>query len=68
MRILLRSKRTAQFYAGTGQWTKDPSAAQEFKGGDFAVKEALKHSMREMEIVYSFDNPDHDITTPIHIF
>ena len=66
MRILLRSKLVGAYYAGEGQWTKDPTRAQEFKGGDFAVKEAIKHRLIKAEVVYSFNNPEHDITVPIH--
>ena len=65
MRILLRSKLVGAYYAGEGQWTNDRSRAQEFKGGDIAVKEALKHRLIKAEIVYSFENPKNDISVPI---
>jgi hypothetical protein len=67
MKIFLRNKITARYFQGVADWTTNLDAAFNFPCPEKAARfvRAAKLNSKEMEIVFGFDNPAHNISLPI---
>jgi hypothetical protein len=66
MKILLRSRETKLYYAGDGEWKREPEAAIAFPSSVSAWKLFLSNFNGEpMELVYTFEDPANNFFLPI---
>lgn len=65
MRVLLRNTRTGLFYAGSGQWTDDHSAAVDFEATDRALDHVSEAKLEALEVLMRFDDPHFEIPLTI---
>jgi hypothetical protein len=68
MRRLVRNLRTHE-YLGQGQWTPDPSQAQDFPDSGKAIDTCLRCHLREVELVLQLDaEPQEAFDTHLRLF
>ena len=65
MRTLLRHTATGLFFQGPDQWTTDPERAYDFRFIDRAVSFAETWGLKQVELAFSFDNPEWVTTVAI---
>ena len=65
MRTLLRHTATGLFFQGPDQWTTDPERAYDFRFIDRAVNFAETWELKQVELAFSFDNPEWVTTVAI---
>lgn len=65
MRALLRSKQTGFYCRHPEGWTPDPGLAFDFELGTRAIQHAYDFRLKNVEIVFSFSDDQHDLTVPI---
>lgn len=65
MRILLRNRKTGQYFQLPDHWTDDPELAFEFQHGKEAAKLAREKGFEKVEILLAFDNPRLNIRLPV---
>jgi hypothetical protein len=62
MKIMLRNVNT-RLYMNSGHWIEDVSQACGFKSGGDAITFAATHHLSNVEIVYSFPEPEYNFCT-----
>lgn len=45
------------------KWTEDIEKASDFKFGAEAIRFAFQHRLENVEIIYTFENPEYNIGT-----
>ncbi len=59
MRRLLKSLRTREYF-GHGQWTADPSQAQDFSDSGKAIATCLRYHLTDVELVLQLEAQPRD--------
>jgi len=68
MRRLVRNLRTHE-YLGQGQWTSDPSQAQDFSNAGKAIDTCLRYRLTDVELVLQLDaEPQEAFDTHLRLF
>lgn len=65
MRTLLRQAASGLYYQGPDQWTGDKSQAHNFKLIDHALAFVHRWKLRDLELVFAFDDVDEVTRVPI---
>jgi hypothetical protein len=67
MKTLLRDKRTACYFQGLSDWTPSVNDAFDFHAPERVVRfvRLAGLNLREVEIVFAFDQPGYNICLPI---
>lgn len=67
MKTLLRDKRTACYFQGLSDWTPSVNNAFDFHEPERVVRfvRLAGLNLREVEIVFAFDQPGYNISLPI---
>jgi hypothetical protein len=65
MRVLLRSLKTDLYYAGTGQWVKEPEFAFDFELVERAAMTFRYERMPEVEVVLQSLRPASELRLPV---
>lgn len=65
MRTLLRQAATGLYFEGPDRWTASPSAAHNFKMIDRALDFVSRWNLRDLELVFAFDDVEEVTTVPI---
>jgi hypothetical protein len=67
MKTLLRNKTTGWYFRGVADWTPSLTEAFNFPYPEKAARfvRAARLNANEMEIVFGFDNPAHNISLPL---
>lgn len=65
MRTLLRQASTGLYFEGPDRWTASPSSAHNFKMIDRALEFVHRWKLRDLELVFAFDDVDEVTTVPI---
>jgi hypothetical protein len=65
MRVLLRSLKTELYYAGTGQWVKQPEFALDFELVERAAQAFRREKMPEVEVVLQSLKPASELRLPV---
>lgn len=61
MRILLRNRKTGQYFQPPDLWIDDPELAMDFEDSRQAVRLAQERGFRKVDILLSFENARHNI-------
>jgi len=65
MRLLLRDRRTARYYAGLNQLAADPDRALDFGDVPSAARFALEQKLAGMELILRYDSWATEIPLPL---
>lgn len=65
MRTLLRQATTGLYFEGPDKWTPHASEAHNFKMIDRALEFVSRFKLRDLELVFAFDDLDEVTTVPI---
>ena len=65
MRIVLQHCQTGLFLFATDDWTEDREAARVFNNSAEASSFIRSQGLRNMQVVYEFDEPPYHTTLPI---
>ena len=65
MKVYIRNKRTAAYYASPGRWVASASAACDFHNAHAAIETAGKEHLTGSEVVISADNTGAEIVLPL---
>jgi hypothetical protein len=65
MRTLLRHTRTGLYFRGLDQWTSNPQLAYDFHFIDNALPYIQAWELKEVELVFAFDDPLSLTTVPL---
>jgi hypothetical protein len=65
MRILLRNRKTRQYFQMPDGWINDPELAMNFEDSRQAAKLAQERGFRRVDILLSFENARHNIRLPL---
>ena len=65
MRILLRNRKTGQYFQLPDHWTDDPELASDFQRGREAAKLAQERGFKKVDILLAFDDPRLNIRLPV---
>jgi len=67
MKVLLRSKRTGDYFQGVAAWTSQRSLAFNFRWPERVAKFVVdaRLDVAQMEVVVAFDNPSYNISMPV---
>jgi hypothetical protein len=65
--MLLRNKRTGNFFQGVADWTKDLTKAFDFRSPERVARFVLAASLdpKDMELVLGFGDPRYNLALPI---
>jgi hypothetical protein len=66
MRLLLHNTQTGLFYAGSKDWTADPTQAVDFKRPDLALDLVSEAKLDGVELVLRFDESAIDFPVTIY--
>jgi hypothetical protein len=68
MRRLLKNLTTREYF-GQGQWTPDPSQAQDFSDSGKAIDTCLKYHLTDVELILQLDaEPQDAFDTHLRLF
>jgi hypothetical protein len=65
MRILLRNRKTRQYFQLPDGWIDDPELAMNFDDSRQAIRLAQERGFRKVDILLSFENPRRNIRLPV---
>lgn len=65
MKVLLYNTRTGFYFTKSGHWVKEMSQAQDFERAPAAMLRAAVSRLSDVELVYSFPNPQRNIRIPL---
>ena len=65
MRTLLRQPATGLYFEGPDRWTRNPAAAHNFKMIDRALDFVSRFKLRDLELVFAFDDVEEVTSVPI---
>ena len=65
MRILLRNRKTGQYFQLPDQWTDDPALAVDFEHSREAVKLAQERGFRKVDILLAFEDAHFNVRLPV---
>ena len=65
MRIVVRDGKTELYASSVGSWTPDLEEALVFASALHAIHFVLDNHLENMEILFSFGNPDLDVRVPL---
>ena len=65
MSILLQNSATSKYVESPTQWTDKPDVALQFEGGRDALLFCYEHHMKNMRILWRFDDPDQNFSISI---
>ena len=65
MRVILKRKRTGQYYRDANQFATDPGKALDFASVAAAAEFALAKQLPEAEIVLRWDSLAHEVPLPV---
>ncbi len=65
MRTLLRQASTGLYFEGPDKWTHNPGHAHNFKMIDRALDFVRRWKLRDLELVFAFDDVEEVTTVPI---
>jgi hypothetical protein len=65
MRTLLRQAATGLYFQGPDQWTNDRQQAHNFKMIDHALSFVARWKLRDLELVFAFENAEEVTRVPI---
>jgi hypothetical protein len=65
MRVILKKKRTGQYYRGANQFAADPGAALCFASVPAAAEFALTEELLEVQIALRWDSLAHEVLLPV---
>jgi len=65
--VLLRNRKSGQFYAGHAGWVKAKSDALDFERIELAEAVASAERLEGVEIVLVYDHPDCELTLPVAV-
>jgi len=65
MRTLLRQAESGLYFEGPDQWTENRSRAHNFKLIDHALAFVRKWNLRDLELVFAFDDAEEVTRVPI---
>ena len=64
MRVLLRNAQTGLFFQDGQNWTAARMEARDFQHTAEAIKFAVEAGLHNVEVVFSFDDPQYDVRLP----
>ncbi len=65
MRTLLRQASTGLYFGGPDTWTLNPAQAHNFKMIDRALEFVRRWKLRDLELVFAFDDVDEVTSVPV---
>lgn len=65
MRFILRDAATGLYATGVGGWTQRAEEAFDFRSGARAIHFALEGHLKNVELVFAFDDPAYNIHVPL---
>jgi hypothetical protein len=64
-RILLRSRPSGLFYAGSANWVSRREEAFDFQHPEDATQMSRQQQWKGMELIFSYDDPACDLVVPL---
>jgi hypothetical protein len=64
MRVLLCDNKTGLYYQSPDQWTGDAASAKDFRSSFKALLFAHERSLREVEVLLDFGDPEYNVHLP----
>jgi hypothetical protein len=65
MKVLLRKRKTGQYYAGSKEWSGNSSVAHDFETVESAAELAWNQRLADTEMVLRYDHPACDLVLPV---